>query len=109
MTDKQKIYNTRRLQIMVLCGYMNDEQDSLYCGSGFTNSDGKYIPFKKAVEMYNNESKDIRSRYAFDKLKLSYDKRKKKIICLSNVIKTLELIDSEEDYNHFLKILKRHK
>ncbi|WP_439958294.1 DUF7390 domain-containing protein, partial [Salmonella enterica] len=48
-----KVYNTRKLQIFVLCQFMAKEYNYYYCGTGFiSDNDGSYLPFKEAVKLF---------------------------------------------------------
>ena len=75
-----KVYNTRKLQIFVLCQFMAKEYNFYYCGTGFiSDDDGSYLPFKEAVKLFNEEES---SKKDIEKVKLTYSKKDKKIICL---------------------------
>ncbi|EIR7866833.1 hypothetical protein LXM20_000119 [Shigella sonnei] len=80
-----KVYNTRKLQIFVLCQFMAKEYNFYYCGTGFiSDDDGSYLPFKEAVKLFNEEKS---SKKDIEKVKLTYSKKDKKIICLDNFVK----------------------
>ena len=88
-----KVYNTRKLQIFVLCQFMAKEYNFYYCGTGFiSDDDGSYLPFKEAVKLFNEEKSS-----------------KKDIICLDNFVKvtkeTKELMEeSEIPFTSILKV-----
>ncbi|WWQ71206.1 hypothetical protein WUMEUNZI_CDS0119 [Salmonella phage SeKF_63] len=101
-----KVYNTRKLQIFLLCQFMAREHNSYYCGTGFiSDNDSSYLPFKEAVKLFNEEKS---SEKGIEKVKLTYSKKDKKIICLDNFVKvtkeTKELM--EESEIPFTRILK---
>lgn len=99
----EKIYNTRKIQIAILCQFMADRHDAHYCGTGFLAFGGEYIPFKKAVKMYNESSDE---RKELEQLKLTYDKKSKKIICLNNYIKPTHHVLDNIGEEGFFKVLK---
>lgn len=98
-----KIYNTRKLQILALCQFMYDKHNAHYCGTGFLSFERGYIPFKKAVEMYNAHDEDDKE---LRQLKLTYDKKRKKIICANNFIKPTEGLKSTIGEDAFVRVLK---
>lgn len=101
-----KTYNTRKLQIFTLCHFMYDKHNAHYCGTGFLALGGKYIPFKKAVEMYNTQDESDKELH---QLKLTYDKKHKKIVCTNNFVKpseSLKMYVSQEDFVRVLKELQ---
>lgn len=102
----EKIYNTRKIQIAILCGFMQDKHDALYCGTGFLGDEGKYTPFKKAVKMYNDLSVDEKSSYGIEKLKLTYDKKAKKIVCTNHTIRLTKEVKADVGEEVFIKTLK---
>lgn len=103
----KKIYNTRKLQIFVLCQFMAKEYNCYYCGTGFiSDNDGSYLPFKEAVKLFNEEKS---SKKDIEKVKLTYSKKDKKIICLDNFVKITgeakEFMDeSEISFTSILKV-----
>ncbi|AWD91406.1 hypothetical protein Meda_009 [Salmonella phage Meda] len=99
----KKIYNTRKIQIAVLCQFMVEQHNAHYCGTGFLTFGGEHIPFKKAVKMYN-ESLD--GSKELEQLKLTYNKKDKKIVCLNHSIKPTNYIISNIGEEGFLKVLK---
>ncbi|WBY53379.1 hypothetical protein [Escherichia phage REP7] len=102
-----KVYNTRKLQIFVLCKFMAKEYNYYYCGTGFiSDNDGSYLPFKEAVKLFNGEES---SKKDIEKVKLTYSKKDKKIICLDNFVKVTgeakEFMDeSEISFTSILKV-----
>lgn len=102
-----KVYNTRKLQIFVLCQFMAKEYNFYYCGTGFiSDDDGSYLPFKEAVKLFNEEKS---SKKDIEKVKLTYSKKDKKIICLDNFVKATgeakEFMDeSEISFTSILKV-----
>lgn len=98
-----KIYNTRKLQILALCHFMYDKHNAHYCGTGFLSFEREYIPFKKAVEMYNAHDESDKE---LKQLKLTYDKKHKKIVCANNLIKPSEGLRSEIGEDEFVRLLK---
>lgn len=101
-----KVYNTRKLQIFVLCKFMAKEYNYYYCGTGFiSDNDGSYLPFKEAVKLFNEEKS---SKKDIEKVKLTYSKKDKKIICLDNFVKVTEEAKESMDENEisFTSILK---
>ncbi|EFY4023664.1 hypothetical protein FE149_RS23170 [Escherichia coli] len=98
-----KIYNTRKLQIAILCQFMADKHNSHYCGTGFLMQGRGYISFKEAVKMYNEHPEDDKE---LKQLKLTYDKKRKKIVCLNNLIKQTENVYDAIGEEGFLKVLK---
>ena len=103
-----KVYNTRKLQIFVLCQFMAKEYNYYYyCGTGFiSDNDGSYLPFKEAVKLFNEEKS---SKKDIEKVKLTYSKKDKKIICLDNFVKVTgeakEFMDeSEISFTSILKV-----
>lgn len=103
-----KVYNTRKLQIFVLCQFMAKEYNFYYCGTGFISDDddGSYLPFKEAVKLFNEEKS---SKKDIEKVKLTYSKKDKKIICLDNFVKVTgeakEFMDeSEISFTSILKV-----
>ena len=99
----EKIYNTRKIQILALCQFMLDKHNSHYCGTGFLSFDRKYTPFKEAVKMYNEHDENDKE---LKQLKLTYDKKRKKIVCLNNSIKPTESLQSMLGEGEFEKVLK---
>lgn len=102
----ENIYNTRKIQIAILCGFMKDKHDALYCGTGFLGDEGKYTPFKKAVKMYNDLSVDEKYSYGIEKLKLTYDKKAKKIVCTNHTIRLTQEVKADVGEEFFIKTLK---
>lgn len=102
-----KVYNTRKLQIFVLCQFMAKEHNYYYCGTGFiSDNDCSYLPFKEAVKLFNEEKS---SKKDIEKVKLTYSKKDKKIICLDNFVKVTgeakEFMDeSEISFTSILKV-----
>lgn len=102
-----KVYNTRKLQIFVLSQFMAIEHNYYYCGTGFiSDNDGSYLPFKEAVKLFNEEKS---SKKDIEKVKLTYSKKDKKIICLDNFVKVTgeakEFMDeSEISFTSILKV-----
>ena len=99
----EKIYNTRKIQILALCQFMLDKHNSHYCGTGFLSFNRKYTPFKEAVKMYNECDESDKE---LKQLKLTYDKKRKKIVCLNNSIKPTEVLQSMLGEGEFEKGLK---
>lgn len=98
-----KIYNTRKLQILMLCQFMYDKHNAHYCGTGFQSFSGEYTPFKKAVEMYNSHSESDKELH---QLKLAYDKKHKKIVCTNNLVKPSESLKTYVSQEDFMRVLK---
>ncbi|EOM8462641.1 hypothetical protein ACNCUE_000123 [Shigella flexneri] len=99
----EKLYNTRKIQIAVLCQFMVEKYNAHYCGTGFLAFGGEYIPFKKAVKMYNES---LASDKEVKQLKLTYDKKAKKIVCLNHSIKPTDYVTSNIGEEGFFKVLK---
>lgn len=99
----EKVYNTRKIQILALCQFMLDKHNSHYCGTGFFSFDRKYTPFKEAVKMYNEHDESDKE---LKQLKLTYDKKHKKIVCLNNLIKPTVALKSYVTEKEFIETLK---
>lgn len=99
----EKIYNTRKVQILALCQFMLDKHNSHYCGTGFLSFDRKYTTFKEAVKMYNEHDENDKE---LKQLKLTYDKKHKKIVCLNNLIKPTQALKSCITEKEFIETLK---
>ena len=99
----EKIHNTRKIQILVLCQFMLDKHNAHYCGTGFLSFDRKYTPFKEAVKLYNEHDNDDKE---LKQLKLTYDKKGKKIVCLNHYIKPTEVLKENIGEDEFIKVLK---
>ena len=99
----EKIYNTRKIQIAILCQFMAEKHNAHYCGTGFLAFGGEYIPFKKAVKIYNETLDGIKE---VEQLKLTYDKKAKKIVCLNHSIKPTNYVITNIGEEGFFKVLK---
>lgn len=92
----EKVLNTRRLQIFELNTFMLNELHAVYDGVGFTDVEfGTQYSFDHAVKLFNErEDKDL-DDYMLDRVKLRYNKRQKRIVCLNNFVKASSSLVSE--------------
>lgn len=92
----EKVLNTRRLQIFELNAFMLNELHAVYDGVGFTDVEfGTQYSFDHAVKLFNErEDKDL-DDYMLDRVKLRYNKRQKRIVCLNNFVKASSSLAAE--------------
>lgn len=91
-----KLLNTARAQMVELSTFMALHHNAFFAGTGFYGM-GKYTSFHEAVKLFNTRDQSQDYGASIAKVKLSYSKRKHKIICTDHQIALSDEIKRNTD------------